>query len=188
VGSRPLAKLRSTRDKNRHDSPVSRKKARRGAGPSLPRKKALMRGRGRVPPAGSPVMIIVPATPDRNRDWFGQGASRTSRLCAVLCDSTFNMLNGFTRFRCAVTLGVRAAVIDERERVLLLRHTYTTGWFLPGAGIERGETAEEVLRRELERRPRSRSPRRPPYSASTSTSGTRFVTTCSCTWCGLSRA
>jgi 8-oxo-dGTP pyrophosphatase MutT (NUDIX family) len=59
------------------------------------------------------------------------------------------MLNGFTRFRCAVTLGVRAAVIDERERVLLLRHTYTTGWFLPGGGIERGETAEEALRREL---------------------------------------
>ena len=51
VGSRPLAKLRSTRDKNRHDSPVSRKKARRGAGPSLPRKKALMPSAARMPQA-----------------------------------------------------------------------------------------------------------------------------------------
>ena len=52
-------------------------------------------------------------------------------------------------FRCTVTLGVRAAVIDEQERVLLLRHTYTIGWFLPGGGVERGETAEEAQRREL---------------------------------------
>ncbi|MCD6071390.1 MAG: hypothetical protein K0S42_1906 [Microvirga sp.] len=47
----PLAKLRSRRDMNRHDSPVSRKKARRETGPSLRRKKALMPSAALMPQA-----------------------------------------------------------------------------------------------------------------------------------------
>jgi len=33
----------------------------------------------------------------------------------------------------ALTLGVRGAVIDEHDRVFLVRHTYVRGWHLPGA-------------------------------------------------------
>ena len=48
----------------------------------------------------------------------------------------------------AVTLGVRALVLDGRN-VLLVRHTYRPGWFLPGGGVDRGESAEAAIVREL---------------------------------------
>ncbi len=48
-----------------------------------------------------------------------------------------------------MTLGVRGVVENERGEVLMVRHTYVDGWFLPGGGVERGEPAEEALAREL---------------------------------------
>lgn len=46
------------------------------------------------------------------------------------------------------TLGVRAVAVIE-ERVLLVRHTYVSGWHLPGGGVHARETAEAAARREL---------------------------------------
>jgi ADP-ribose pyrophosphatase YjhB (NUDIX family) len=53
-------------------------------------------------------------------------------------------------FQRPMTLGVRGLVIDAENRVLLVRHTYVPGFYLPGGGVERGETLVEALARELE--------------------------------------
>ncbi|HAH09567.1 MAG TPA: hypothetical protein DCL54_02655 [Alphaproteobacteria bacterium] len=47
-----------------------------------------------------------------------------------------------------VTLGVRTAVFDG-DKVLLVRHTYMPGWFMPGGAIDRGESGADAAIREL---------------------------------------
>jgi 8-oxo-dGTP pyrophosphatase MutT (NUDIX family) len=53
------------------------------------------------------------------------------------------------RIRRPVTLGVRAIVRDEQGRVLLVRHTYVPGWYLPGGAVDAGESVGEALKREV---------------------------------------
>jgi 8-oxo-dGTP pyrophosphatase MutT (NUDIX family) len=48
-----------------------------------------------------------------------------------------------------MTLGVRAVVLDGENRVFLIKHSYVSGWHLPGGGVETGETLYEALKREL---------------------------------------
>ena len=46
-----------------------------------------------------------------------------------------------------LTLGVRVMMIRNGE-VLLVRQTYVDGWFMPGGGVDRGETLDAAARRE----------------------------------------
>lgn len=58
-------------------------------------------------------------------------------------------LRQYWRITRPLTAGARVMVLDSNNRILLVRHTYMPGWYLPGGGVERGETMRAAAKREL---------------------------------------
>jgi 8-oxo-dGTP pyrophosphatase MutT (NUDIX family) len=68
------------------------------------------------------------------------------RACEPLLRRLFHL---YWRFARGMTLGARAVVIDDSGRVFLVKHSYVSGWHLPGGGVEVGQSFEAAMRREL---------------------------------------
>jgi 8-oxo-dGTP pyrophosphatase MutT (NUDIX family) len=77
------------------------------------------------------------------------GASRIERVPRSLRRLAGRALHLYFRLRRGMTLGVRAAILSEAGDVLLVRHTYTPGWHMPGGGVEPSETLVDALAKEL---------------------------------------
>ncbi|WP_423228323.1 NUDIX domain-containing protein [Rhizobium tumorigenes] len=71
-----------------------------------------------------------------------EGRGWKHRLAGPLAHLYFALSRG-------MTLGVRAACFDSEGRIFLVRHSYLPGWYMPGGGVERHETVEQALAKEL---------------------------------------
>ena len=75
--------------------------------------------------------------------------SRTMNLRTRFEPALRRVFHLYWRFARGMTLGVRAVVLGPGNRVFLVKHSYVSGWHLPGGGVETGESFGEALRREL---------------------------------------
>jgi 8-oxo-dGTP pyrophosphatase MutT (NUDIX family) len=67
----------------------------------------------------------------------------------IVLTTLYKLRRAFMRLRGPLTLGVRCIVKRADGHVLLVHHSYSPGWQLPGGGVKHAEGAESAIVREL---------------------------------------
>lgn len=71
----------------------------------------------------------------------------------TLKDIKFKIIGHLMRLRWRIvkpfSIGVRAIIINDKNQVLLVKHTYANSWFLPGGGVDKKEHLLDALAREM---------------------------------------
>jgi 8-oxo-dGTP pyrophosphatase MutT (NUDIX family) len=69
-------------------------------------------------------------------------------MSSILREMLFRLFILFRAVLSPVEFGV-AALVEQAGKVVLVRHSYTRGWHLPGGGVKRGEPPGKAVLREL---------------------------------------
>jgi len=85
-------------------------------------------------------------TPQLAGSFFSREIASETQMATIL-RWVYLLYRGYLFFIRPVTLGTRIMMLRNGE-VLLVRHTYMDGWYLPGGAVDRGETLDAAARRE----------------------------------------
>lgn len=74
---------------------------------------------------------------------------KSNKISTLFFKTLTRIQRTLQRWLGASTVGVRVMVLNESQEIMLVKHTYISGWHLPGGGVKHGEALQAAALREL---------------------------------------